>query len=540
MKQSEVKVIRNSKLFDEEWYRKQYAIPQSEDCAEHYLDTGWKEGYDPSDIFSTSLYLKQNADVKSANVNPLLHYELWGRNEGRYPDLTAKINLSFRYKFDKNGNIVKRLNLNLLRKAKWEVKKCVLRVKGKTVQNDKRYRTDLTDGLLRIRITNRCNGRCRYCGLLTWSEEEQQRSMEPKWYYEYCKPLYEKIKIVLITGGDAFVAKESYNYMKFLSDNYPQITVMTESNGIAFNERFRELACENLFKTHFSINASNAEIYQKGCWAGAAGAAGYNKSINNIRAYMELLRSRNLECFGPSLSMVINKDTACDVVDFAKLALELGASCIWYYFDYMENNMEGDYFSCPETSRPALKKLMELERILAKKFFVYFRLWIPTKEADPIQAEVDAEPFGELQKRYADILKLAEGRNMKNEFDLRNRIRAEHIKKVFLFDEEWTPTIRLLEKEGKKVCFAPWQILDLYPNGRMDFCSWFRETLNIKDFIKDEKVDWDAVLNSWEYTACRCNILHDNFGGCMPECPMNSCKSPIIPVHKYGYDRIDK
>ena len=351
--------------------------------------------------------------------------------------------------------------------------------------------------------------------------------MEPKWYYEYCKPLYEKLKIVLITGGDAFVAKESYNYMKFLSENYPQITVMTESNGIAFNEQFRELACENLFKPHFSINASNVEIYQKGCWAGEAGANGYQMAMKNIRAYMDLLRSKNLECFGPSLSMVINKDTACDVVDFAKLALQLGASYIIYYFDCTENYMEGEYFSNPKIIRPALKKLMELERVLAKKFFVYFRLWIPTKETAPIQAEVDAEPLSELQEKYADVLKLAANRNMKDELELRNRIRAANEKKMFLFDEDYSPTVRKIEKEGKKVCFAPWNELDLYPNGRMDFCGWFRETLNIKNFIKDDKVDWDAVLNSEEYIACRYNIMHDNYDGCMPECPMNDCKLPI-------------
>ena len=50
---------------------------------EHYLTIGWKKGLDPSKDFSTSFYLYANPDVERANVNPLLHYVLYGRDEKR-------------------------------------------------------------------------------------------------------------------------------------------------------------------------------------------------------------------------------------------------------------------------------------------------------------------------------------------------------------------------------------------------------------------------------------------------------------------------
>ncbi|NMA29360.1 MAG: hypothetical protein GX934_16510 [Burkholderiales bacterium] len=397
----------------------------------------------------------------------------------------------------------------------------------------------IEDGLLRIRITNLCNAQCRYCGLRSWSKEEQQRSMEPKWFYEYCRPLYEKLKIVLITGGDAFVARESFNYMKFLSENYPQVTVMTESNGQAFSERFQELACQNLFITHFSLNASCPEVFQKGCWAGKPGETAYLKALDNLWTYKALLESRGLDVFGPSVSMVINKDTAHDVIDFIKLALKLNARCASFFFDYTESDMAGSSFGQPETSRPALKTLMELERVLARRFFIYFRLWLPFAEAAPLQEEVEATPLAELQEKHREVLDLARDRSMSEELRQRNEIRAQRGKKVILFEEAWTPTIRMIEVCGKQVCFAPWKEIDLYPNGRLDFCGWYKETLNLRDFIENDSVDWSRILNSPEFRTIRNNIWNYCFDGCQTCCPMNNCTSPVIPIHKYGFDRIE-
>ena len=49
----------------------------------HYLDIGAKRGLDPNEDFSTSAYLTLNADVRSSPLNPLAHYVIHGREEGR-------------------------------------------------------------------------------------------------------------------------------------------------------------------------------------------------------------------------------------------------------------------------------------------------------------------------------------------------------------------------------------------------------------------------------------------------------------------------
>lgn len=81
----QLKLIRDSGLFDEAWY-----LVQNPDVAQagvepalHYLRHGGFEGRDPSPNFSSAFYLAAYPDVKTARINPLVHYLLNGEREGR-------------------------------------------------------------------------------------------------------------------------------------------------------------------------------------------------------------------------------------------------------------------------------------------------------------------------------------------------------------------------------------------------------------------------------------------------------------------------
>ena len=82
---SNSRVIKRSKFFDKNWYLSAY--PDVKDSGlrpeEHYLLKGWRDGYDPSEKFSTSEYLRLNGDVADKKLNPLLHYETYGCAENR-------------------------------------------------------------------------------------------------------------------------------------------------------------------------------------------------------------------------------------------------------------------------------------------------------------------------------------------------------------------------------------------------------------------------------------------------------------------------
>ncbi|QGM96491.1 methyltransferase domain-containing protein [Methylocystis parvus] len=76
--------ICDSVFFDADFYRQNYGVS---DAATHYLLAGARLGFDPGPFFSTRQYLERNPDVAERGVNPLAHYELSGRPEGRQPAL---------------------------------------------------------------------------------------------------------------------------------------------------------------------------------------------------------------------------------------------------------------------------------------------------------------------------------------------------------------------------------------------------------------------------------------------------------------------
>lgn len=80
-----VELIKNSELFDTEWYLTQYPDVKDSgiDPARHYLLFGGFEQRDPSALFSSQGYLDLYADVKESGMNPLEHYICFGRNEER-------------------------------------------------------------------------------------------------------------------------------------------------------------------------------------------------------------------------------------------------------------------------------------------------------------------------------------------------------------------------------------------------------------------------------------------------------------------------
>ncbi|MCD7818909.1 MAG: hypothetical protein LUH07_07645 [Lachnospiraceae bacterium] len=75
-------ILNNSPLMDERWYAMMYGVDQNQ-AIEHYCTIGWKHLFDPSLQFSTQDYLQDYPDVAQAGVQPLVHFEVYGRREGR-------------------------------------------------------------------------------------------------------------------------------------------------------------------------------------------------------------------------------------------------------------------------------------------------------------------------------------------------------------------------------------------------------------------------------------------------------------------------
>jgi lipopolysaccharide biosynthesis protein len=88
--QRDAAAIRSSSYFDNDWYIQSYQhlLPaigklERDELVVHYCVAGWHAGFDPCPVFSTKFYLNQYPDVAGAEVNPLYHYIVQGKREGR-------------------------------------------------------------------------------------------------------------------------------------------------------------------------------------------------------------------------------------------------------------------------------------------------------------------------------------------------------------------------------------------------------------------------------------------------------------------------
>ncbi len=121
------KYIKHSKYFDTKWYKNTYHIEKKSTLKpyKHYYEIGWKKDYNPSQKFDSKKYCFHNPDVKENKICPLLHYEKYGKKEGRktfyiseQDDVTYK---SYKFKRYIKRKISKIINYQKIQKNK-EVK----------------------------------------------------------------------------------------------------------------------------------------------------------------------------------------------------------------------------------------------------------------------------------------------------------------------------------------------------------------------------------------------------------------------------------
>lgn len=91
-----LRIIRQSDLFNEEYYRKAAGLKPDIDAVAHFYDGGWRVA-DPSLRFCSKDYLAANPDVLDVNICPLYHYLRYGRREKRRLSPGAAMNRYHRY-----------------------------------------------------------------------------------------------------------------------------------------------------------------------------------------------------------------------------------------------------------------------------------------------------------------------------------------------------------------------------------------------------------------------------------------------------------
>lgn len=96
----DLKLIRDSGLFDKAWYLAKNPDIFEEiqkDPVKHYLHIGGFQGRDPGPLFCSRWYLNSYEDVRKSGLNPLVHYLTVGRKKGYQPQsfVMSYVNATF-------------------------------------------------------------------------------------------------------------------------------------------------------------------------------------------------------------------------------------------------------------------------------------------------------------------------------------------------------------------------------------------------------------------------------------------------------------
>ncbi len=376
------------------------------------------------------------------------------------------------------------------------------------------------DLILHLGFNANCNCRCKFC-----SQGDQRfikkELIDKDLLYKYLLPLYPKTKFLIPTQGEITCVQEGYDYLKRIDENYPQINISVESNGIAFNEKWQDLAVKNLMNVHFSVNAISNETFLRTVWGDVGGEKVFEKIEKNITGYIQKLKDKGLDAFMPSVSCVLNSTNYYEVPQFVEMVAGWGVDKIHFYFDTAENNVQTGYIKDKDGFLFALTSLLELEKLLNGRIKLYFRLFMPYDETALVEKQVEQLSADELKSKYSKIYEISSQMNFNKEFEKRNELRKQHNKYEFTLSEEEHLTWNNGTISDKLVCLEPWKHLRIRANGFMNVCSWrgYSEEFKIQDFIKNGKINWNDIFNGAYYKKLRKNFLNGCYTGCMHNCP---------------------
>ena len=389
------------------------------------------------------------------------------------------------------------------------------------IMHDKTLEAKIPDDLtLQLYFNSDCNCRCKFCfAERVYSDE--LKIMQPKMLYEDLVPLYKHTANLVPTNGEITFHKEGYEFLSYINKNYPYINIFAETNGIAFDEKWQKLAAENLMRVNFSLNAINEEYFKKTVWEKDGVYELIKKNLNN---YINLLDKKGLGLFRPSVSCVINSTNYETVDEFVKMALEMKIFNIVFFIDAAENNLydKENPIKDMEGFKSALIKLMEIERIVAGKVMLGYKLFFPTADLYEIEKRIKQEDINIIREKHPEISKLTDDmQDFKSIYLEKEKIRKEKGKKPYSYYEELTGVCNhQFNKNNKIICKNPWNHILLRPNGQSDICPWRTHIMNINNFrTKSNNIDWHKYFNNYTYRLLRKNFQKGCYADCMPNCP---------------------
>lgn len=173
---------------------------------------------------------------------------------------------------------------------------------------------------LHIEMGYPCNVRCIMCFQKNFTQKTDSRVWKTT-----LLPVYPHVSRVLIQGGEPTVIKESGELIALILSLNPSVKFGIMTNGLLFNEYWRETFVDHGYEVNFSLNGASQFTHEK-----INVNSKYDKVMDNLTRLIELrsTRANSLTIF---LSFVIIPENVHEIADFVELANRLGVNARFFY-----------------------------------------------------------------------------------------------------------------------------------------------------------------------------------------------------------------
>ncbi|MFA5031414.1 MAG: radical SAM protein [bacterium] len=181
-----------------------------------------------------------------------------------------------------------------------------------------------------IELTNKCNLDCIHCIEKTGYEKGMMG-------FDKFKKVFNEFPYALSVSlngvGEPLLHPQFFDIIRYIKHTRSYVITTIFSNGVLINESMaRDIIKSGLSKIHISLDATNSSSHKK-----IRGTDKFDKVLNNIKTLVELKRKLHSKTPLIGINFILMKENEGELIEFIKLAKELGVDYICEIDSYLFN-----------------------------------------------------------------------------------------------------------------------------------------------------------------------------------------------------------
>ena len=174
--------------------------------------------------------------------------------------------------------------------------------------------------------TLQCNLRHSFCFQRSFSTAK----LEDDILYKKLLPLYEKTACLRLHGGELTTVPKMKDFVKFLGEKYPEMTINLVTNGVLFDEAWCELAAKYNIIINYSLNSISEEGTGKILPTFKSAKKVHTKIHDNLYRLVQTHKasSRNIINL---ITMAVCHDTLDEMAPLAQEGLKYGLNVAYQF-----------------------------------------------------------------------------------------------------------------------------------------------------------------------------------------------------------------